>query len=57
MAHAIHEVRAILGTDNFGDYELTTLEKHHLAGEAEILAKMREVLHSDEFLQRLRRYG
>jgi len=57
MAHAIHEVQAILGTDDFAEFERTVLEEHRLAAEEKIVAKAQEVLHNDEFFGRLRRYG
>jgi len=57
MANAIAEVRSILGTDDFGEFEREVLEKHIVAAEEEIISKIQEVLRNVEFMNLLRCFG
>lgn len=57
MTNAIDEVRSILGTDDFGEFERGVLEEHTIKAEEKILSKIQEVLRNVEFMKLLRCYG
>jgi len=57
MTSSIDEIRSILGTDDFAEFERKILEEHIIAAEEKIILKIQEVLRNVEFMKLLRCFG
>ncbi len=57
MTSPIDEIKSILGTDDFAEFERKIIEEHIIAAEEKIISKIQEVLRNAEFMKLLRCFG
>ena len=57
MTSTIDEIRSILGTNDFAEFEPEILEEPIIAAEEKILSKIQEILRNVEFMKLLRCFG